>query len=106
LLAAAAVQAGKLKRKVLVIDRKSRFDGVSVYTGTIPSKILRETVLNLTGWRDRSFYVRLCRVKVAIPAEDVNARLHKTLDYEVDALNRMPIHDEFRVSHSAKKDQK
>lgn len=72
------MQAGKLKRKVLVIDRKSRLDGVSVYTGTIPSKILRETVLNLTGWRDRSFYVRLCRVKVAIPAEDVNARLHKT----------------------------
>jgi NAD(P) transhydrogenase len=106
LLSAAVVQAGKLKRKVLVIDRKSRLDGVSVYTGTIPSKILRETVLNLTGWRDRSFYVRLCRVKVAIPAEDVNARLHKTLDYEVDALNRMPIPDEFRVSHSAKKDQK
>lgn len=91
------MQAGKLKRKVLVIDRKSRLGGVSVYTGTIPSKTLRETVLNLTGWRDRSFYVRLCRVKVAIPAEDVNARLHKTLDYEVDALNRMPIPDEFRV---------
>ena len=94
---AAAVQAGKLKRKVLVIDRKSRLGGVYVYTGTIPSKTLRETVLNLTGWRDRSFYVRLCLVKVAIPDEDVNARLHKTLDYEVDALNRMPIPDEFRV---------
>ena len=103
---AAAVQAGKLKRKVLVIDRKSRLGGVSVYTGTIPSKTLRETVLNLTGWRDRSFYVRLCRVKVAIPAEDVNARLHKTLDYEVDALNRIPIPDEFRVSHPANEDQK
>ena len=100
------MQAGKLKRKVLVIDRKSRLGGVSVYNGTIPSKTLRETVLNLTGWRDRSFYVRLCRVKVAIPAEDVNARFHKTLDYEVDAFNRIPIPDEFRVSHSAKKDQK
>ena len=106
MLSAAAVQAGKLKRKVLVIDRKSRLGGVSVYTGAIPSKTLRETVLNLRGWRDRSFYVRLCRVKVAIPVEDVNARLHKTLDYEVDALNRMPIPDEFWVSHSAKKDQK
>ena len=37
---------GKAKRKVLVIDRKSRLGGVSVYTGTIPSKTLRETVLN------------------------------------------------------------
>ena len=33
----AAIQAGKLKRKVLVVDRKSRLGGVSVHTGTIPS---------------------------------------------------------------------
>ena len=103
---AAAIQAGKLKRKVLGIDRKSRLGGVSVYTGTIPSKNLRETVLNLTGWRDRSFYGRLCRVKVAIPTQNLKARLHKTLDYEVDAFNRMPILDEFQVSHPAKEDQK
>jgi NAD(P) transhydrogenase len=57
LSSAAAIQAGKLTRKVLVIDRKSRLGGVSVYTGTIPSKTLRETVLNPTGWRDRSFAV-------------------------------------------------
>ncbi len=94
---AAAIQAGKLKRKVLVIDRKSRLGGVSVHTGTIPSKTLRETVLNLTGWRARSFYGRSYCVKDAIAAEDFKARLHKTLDYEVDALNRMPIPDEFRV---------
>jgi NAD(P) transhydrogenase len=94
---AAAIQAGKLKRKVLVIDCKSRLGGVSVHTGTIPSKTLRETVLNLTGWRARSFYDRSYCVKDAIAAEDFKARLHKTLDYEVDALNRMPIPDEFRV---------
>jgi NAD(P) transhydrogenase len=83
---AAAIQAGKLKRKVLVIDSKSRLGGVSVHTGTIPSKTLRETVLNLTGWRERSFYGRSYRVKEAIAAEDLKARLHKTLDYEVDVL--------------------
>ena len=43
---AAAIQAGKLKRKVLVVDRNERLGGVSVHTGTIPSKTLRETVLN------------------------------------------------------------
>jgi NAD(P) transhydrogenase len=83
---AAAIQAGKLKRRVLVVDRKDRLGGVSVHTGTIPSKTLRETVLNLTGWRERSFYGRSYRVKDAIVAEDLKARLHKTLDYEVDVL--------------------
>ncbi len=82
----AAIQAGKLKRRVLVIDRRDRFGGVSVHTGTIPSKTLRETVLNLSGWRERSFYGRAYRVKEAIGADDLKVRLHKTLDHEVDVL--------------------
>ena len=82
----AAIQAGKLKRKVLVIDRQPRLGGVSVHSGTIPSKTLRETVLNLTGWRERSFYGRSYRVKDEIAAGDLKSRLHKTLDYEVDVL--------------------
>lgn len=82
----AAIQAGKLKRRVLVIDRKDRLGGVSVHTGTIPSKTLRETVLNLSGWRERSFYGRSYRVKDDIGAHDLKSRLHKTLDYEVDVL--------------------
>jgi NAD(P) transhydrogenase len=83
---AAAIQAGKLKRRVLVIDRKDRLGGVSVHTGTIPSKTLRETVLNLSGWRERSFYGRSYRVKDQIGADDLKARLHMTLDHEVDVL--------------------
>ncbi|MGJ8615875.1 MAG: Si-specific NAD(P)(+) transhydrogenase [Sulfitobacter sp.] len=83
---AAAIQAGKLKRRVLVIDRKDRLGGVSVHTGTIPSKTLRETVLNLTGWRERSFYGRSYRVKQEIAADDLKGRLHQTLDHEVDVL--------------------
>ncbi len=83
---AAAIQAGKLKRKVLVIDRKDRLGGVSVHTGTIPSKTLRETVMNLSGWRERSFYGRSYRVKDDIHAGDLKVRLNKTLDYEVDNL--------------------
>ncbi|MCV2893790.1 Si-specific NAD(P)(+) transhydrogenase [Lentibacter sp. XHP0401] len=83
---AAAIQAGKLKRRVLVVDRKDRLGGVSVHTGTIPSKTLRETVLNLSGWRERSFYGRSYRVKDDIDAGDLKARLHMTLDHEVDVL--------------------
>lgn len=82
----AAIQAGKLKRRVLVIDRKDRLGGVSVHTGTIPSKTLRETVLNLSGWRERSFYGRSYRVKEEIAAEDLKSRLNMTLDHEVDVL--------------------
>ena len=82
----AAIQAAKLGRDVLVIERGRRVGGVSVHTGTIPSKTLRETVLNLTGWRERGFYGRAYRVKKDIQAKDLMMRLHMTLDHEVDVL--------------------
>ncbi len=82
----AAVQAAKFGKSVLVVDKGRRIGGVSVHTGTIPSKTLRETVLNLTGWRERGFYGRAYRVKKDLGADDLMSRLSKTLDHEVDVL--------------------
>lgn len=82
----ASIQAAKLDRKVLVIERGGKLGGVSVHTGTIPSKTVRETVLNLSGWRERSFYGRSYRVKDNIDASDLRKRLMQTLNHEVDVL--------------------
>jgi NAD(P) transhydrogenase len=82
----AAIQAAKVGKSVLVVEKGRRVGGVSVHTGTIPSKTLRETVLNLTGWRERGFYGSAYRVKKDIQAADLMARLHITLDHEVDVL--------------------
>lgn len=82
----AAVQAAKIGKSVLVVEKGRRVGGVSVHTGTIPSKTMRETVLNLSGWRERGFYGRSYRVKQNISANDLMARLNKTLDHEVEVL--------------------
>ena len=82
----AAVQAAKLKKSVLVIEKGRRVGGVCVHTGTIPSKTLRETVLNLSGWRERGIYGRAHRAKTDITAEDLRRRLQITLDHEVEVL--------------------
>ena len=82
----AAIQAAKLGKKVLVVEQGRRVGGVSVHTGTIPSKTLRETVLNLSGWRERGFYGMAYRVKQDIGAADLLKRLHMTLDHEVEIL--------------------
>lgn len=82
----AAIQAAKLGNSVLVVEGRARVGGVSVHTGTIPSKTLRETALNLSGWRERGFYGRSYRVKKEIGSEDLSIRLSKTLGYEVDVL--------------------
>src|SRR3954452_2880972 len=82
----AAVQSAKIGKSVLVVEKGRRVGGVSVHTGTIPSKTLRETVLNLSGWRERGFYGRSYRVKQDIAASDLMTRLQKTLDHEVEVL--------------------
>src|ERR1700755_2696467 len=82
----AAVPAAKLGKKVLVVEKGARVGGVSVHTGTIPSKTLRETVLNLSGWRERGFYGRAYRAKADICAEDLRRRMAMTLDHEVEVL--------------------
>ncbi|PID46882.1 MAG: Si-specific NAD(P)(+) transhydrogenase [Proteobacteria bacterium] len=80
----AAIQGAKLGKRVLVIEKNQKIGGVSVHTGTIPSKTMRETVMNLSGMREREFYGRSYRVKEDISAEDILERLNKTLSHEVE----------------------
>jgi NAD(P) transhydrogenase len=96
----AAVQSAKLGKSVLVVDKGRRLGGVSVHTGTIPSKTLRETVLNLSGWRERGFYGRGYRVKQDIAASDLIARLHKTLDHEVEVLQHQFMRNGVKYVHA------
>src|SRR5262245_61568100 len=82
----AAVQAAKLKKSVLVVEKGQRVGGVCVHSGTIQSKTLREPVLNLSGWRERGIYGRAHRAKIGISAEDLRQRLSITLNHEVEVL--------------------
>jgi len=82
----AAIQAAKLGKSVLVVDDRSKVGGVSVHTGTIPSKTLRETALNLSGWRERAFYGQGYRTRATIESGDLNQRIAKTFEYEVAVL--------------------
>jgi NAD(P) transhydrogenase len=41
----AAIQAAKLGKRVGVVERRERVGGVSIHTGTVPSKTLRQAIL-------------------------------------------------------------
>ncbi len=47
----AAIQAAKLGKRVAVAERRDRIGGVSIHTGTIPSKTLRQAVLEQLAQR-------------------------------------------------------
>jgi NAD(P) transhydrogenase len=95
----AAIQAAKLGKNVLIVERGRRVGGVSVHTGTIPSKTLREAALNLSGWRERGFYGRSYRAKQDLNADDLRARLRMTLNYEVEVLELQFARNSVRTIH-------
>jgi len=95
----AAIQAAKLGKKVILIERNRRIGGVTVHTGTIPSKTLRESILYLTGWRQRGFYGRDYRVKRAITIDDLAQRLELTIRHEIEVIGDQLHRNGVRVIH-------
>ncbi len=75
----AAMEAAKLDKRVGVVDKHFDLGGVCLHTGTIPSKTLREAVLYLSGFRQRSFYGRGYRVKARIQIEDLMFRVSQVI---------------------------
>jgi NAD(P) transhydrogenase len=79
----AAVQAAKLGKNVGIIERKEVVGGVCINTGTIPSKSLRESVLYLSGLRQRSLYGAGYRLKQTITFEDLAVRTNHVITNEI-----------------------
>lgn len=82
----AAIAAAKLGRRVAVVDRPDMLGGVSLHTGTIPSKTLREAVLYLTGLTQRDLYGQSYRLKDDITVAELTARTQHVVGREVDVV--------------------
>lgn len=83
----AAIQAAKLGRSVIVIE-KEMIGGASLNSGTIPSKSLREAILDLTDFYKRSFYGKEEAAPVQVSINDLNYRLGKVLEEQRKMLLR------------------
>ena len=82
----AAIQAAKLGKRVGIIERKEVVGGVCTNTGTIPSKSLREAVLYLSGFHQRSLYGASYRVKQDITMEDLTFRATHVIKHEIEII--------------------
>jgi NAD(P) transhydrogenase len=82
----AAIAAAKLGKKVAVIDRKEMVGGVCLHTGTIPSKTLREAILYLSGFRERTFYGKDYSVSREITVADLAFRVQKVMAKEMEVV--------------------
>jgi NAD(P) transhydrogenase len=92
----AAAQAAFFGKRVLVIERESEPGGAAVFTGTLPSKTLRETALYLSGHQARQLYgvamsldpaatlQHLMSRKAAISAAEAQAFRHNLARHQVE----------------------
>ena len=92
-----AIAAAKLGKKVAVIDRKGMLGGVSLHTGTIPSKTLREAVMYMTGFRQRAFYGSDYSLKEKVSKEDLSARVRTVLERELEVVRHQFRRNEITV---------
>jgi NAD(P) transhydrogenase len=70
-----AIAAAKAHKSVAVIDRIGMIGGVSVHTGTIPSKTVREAIFQLRGLAVNALYGTGSRGSVDISVENVSSRV-------------------------------
>ena len=74
----AAIAAAKQNWRVAVVERQRELlGGVSLHTGTIPSKTIREAILHLTGYRHRDVYEESYRRKREITMNDLRRMMRK-----------------------------
>lgn len=82
----AAINAAKLGKRVAVIERDGMLGGVSVHSGTIPSKTVRDAVLYLTGFNERAFYGQQYRLREQINSEEIASRVRTIVACETSLV--------------------
>ena len=60
--------------------------GVSVHGGTIPSKTLRDAILYLTGFNERSFYGQDYRLRDRFSREEIASRVRMIVTRETNLV--------------------
>ena len=81
-----AIQAAKLGKRVAVIEKRTDMGGVCINSGTIPSKTLREAVMDLSGFRQRVLYGAAYRGKEDVTVQDLFYRTNAVMSREREVV--------------------
>lgn len=96
----AAIQAAKLRKRVMIVERKAIVGGVCMNIGTIPSKTMREAVLYLSGYREHSLYGESYKVKDKITLADLLYRVEPVVKHEVDVTRHQLLRNGVELVHA------
>jgi NAD(P) transhydrogenase len=97
----AAIQGAKLDKKVAIVERRAVVGGYCVNLGTIPSKTLREAVLDLSGYRGHEFYGASYTVKEHITIQDLLVRTNRVIQNEIDVMRHQLMRNDVELISAA-----
>ncbi len=97
----AAIQGAKLRKRVIMVERKPLVGGVCVNIGTIPSKTMREAILYLSGYRERGIYGDSYRVKEKITFQDLLVRVNPVVRHEIDVLRHQLLRNDVELVNAS-----
>src|SRR6267143_387680 len=81
-----AIAAAKARKRVAMVERTAMMGGVSVHTGTIPSKTIRESIFQLTGFAVKALYGNGSQSRVDISIQDVSSRVNAIVARETEVI--------------------
>ena len=83
-----AIQASKLGKSVVMIEKYPSPGGGCLHSGTIPSKSLREAILNLTDFHKKSYYAKKSVEAQKISINDLNYCLRQVTEQQIGQLHK------------------
>ncbi|HLW71404.1 MAG TPA: FAD-dependent oxidoreductase [Candidatus Binataceae bacterium] len=95
----AAIQGAKLRKRVMIVERKAIVGGICVNIGTIPSKTMREAVLYLSGYREHGVYGESYKVKEKITLADLLMRVDPVVRHEIDVMRHQLLRNNIELVH-------
>jgi NAD(P) transhydrogenase len=96
----AAIQAAKLRKRAMIVERKEIVGGICMNVGTIPSKTMREAVLYLSGYREHAIYGESYQVKEKITLQDLLFRVDPVVRHEIDVMRHQLLRNNIELVHA------
>ena len=94
----AAVQAAKIGKNVMLVEKGKDVGGVSINSGTLPSKTLREAVVDLSGARERQLYGMMYRDNTVTP-DSLLSRTRRVMAAERDVIRAQLHRNRVKLVH-------
>ena len=97
----AAVQAAKLGKRAAVIEKKQIVGGVSVDTGTIPSKTFREAVIYFAALQGRFDRRKLPQAPAQVSAKTLLSQVIEVVQRESEVVEDQLVRNRVDLIHGA-----